>query len=119
RPNLSLPGKPRRPVDEASRCSEGRHGSGRRLQSGRARLSVQGCGMTETYRAIELRRFADGFRSGAEIVTLDRRPPAPGELLVRNLYCGVNGIFDTQIARNAVDYVKIALPTLTGVEALG
>lgn len=75
--------------------------------------------MTETYRAIELRRFADGFRSGAEIVTLDRRPPAPGELLVRNLYCGVNGIFDTQIARNAVDYVKIALPTLTGVEALG
>jgi NADPH-dependent curcumin reductase CurA len=38
---------------------------------------------------------------------------------VRNQWCGVNGIFDTQIARNAVDYVKIAPPTLTGVEAIG
>lgn len=72
-----------------------------------------------TYRAIELQRFADSFRDGAKIVAVDRRDPAPGELLVRNLYCGVNGIFDTQIARNAVDYVKIGLPTLTGVEALG
>jgi NADPH:quinone reductase-like Zn-dependent oxidoreductase len=31
----------------------------------------------------------------------------------------VNGIFDTQIARNAVHYVKISLPTFTGVEAIG
>ena len=75
--------------------------------------------MTRTYRAIQLQRFAESFRAGAEIATLDLRDPAPGELLVRNLYCGINGIFDTQIARNAVDYVKIGLPTLTGVEALG
>ena len=75
--------------------------------------------MSATYRAIQLQRFAESFRAGAEIITLDLRDPAPGELVVRNRYCGVNGIFDTQIARNAVDYVKIALPTLTGVEALG
>ncbi len=75
--------------------------------------------MTGTYRAIQLQRFADTFRAGAAIVDLERRQPRPGELLVQNLYAGVNGIFDTQIARNAVDYVKIALPTLTGVEALG
>lgn len=75
--------------------------------------------MSETYRAIELRRFADSFRAASDIVTLERREPQPGEVAVRNLYCGVNGIFDTQIARNAVDYVKINLPTLTGVEALG
>ncbi len=36
-----------------------------------------------------------------------------------NHWCGINGIFDTQIARNAVDYVSVALPTLTGVEAIG
>ncbi|HEX7872750.1 MAG TPA: zinc-binding dehydrogenase [Sphingobium sp.] len=75
--------------------------------------------MSRTYQAIQLQRFAEGFRAGAQIVTLDLRDPAPGELLVRNQYCGINGIFDTQIARNAVDYVKIGLPTLTGVEALG
>jgi NADPH-dependent curcumin reductase CurA len=72
-----------------------------------------------TYRAIQLQRFAESFRAGAAIVELDLRAPLAGELVVRNHYCGINGIFDTQIARNAVDYVKIGLPTLTGVEALG
>ncbi len=75
--------------------------------------------MRGTYRAIQLQQFAGSFREGARIVELEHRAPAPGEISVRNQFCGVNGIFDTQIARNAVDYVKIALPTLTGVEALG
>jgi hypothetical protein len=75
--------------------------------------------MTPTYRAIRLQHFAKSFREGSEIVDLPLTDPGPGEVRVRNLYCGVNGIFDTQIARNAVDYVKIALPTFTGVEALG
>jgi len=75
--------------------------------------------MSNTYRAIRLQRFAESFRDAAEIVTLDLTDPGPGQILVRNHYCGINGIFDTQIARNAVDYVKIGLPTLTGVEAMG
>jgi NADPH:quinone reductase-like Zn-dependent oxidoreductase len=70
-------------------------------------------------RAIRLERFADSFRAATEIVSLEARPPGPGELSVRNLWCGVNGIFDTQIARNAVDYVRIQPPVLTGVEAIG
>jgi len=75
--------------------------------------------MSGTYRAIQLQRFADSFREAAAIVDLPLRAPDAGELVVRNHYCGINGIFDTQIARNAVDYVKIGLPSLTGVEALG
>lgn len=75
--------------------------------------------MSDSYRAIQLTRFADRFRDGSEIVEMPLRDPAPGEILVRNQYCGINGIFDTQIARNAVDYVSVTLPTLTGVEALG
>lgn len=71
------------------------------------------------YQAIQLQRFADSFRAACEIVQLPQREPSGDEVRVRNLYCGINGIFDTQIARNSVDYVKIALPTLTGVEALG
>lgn len=73
----------------------------------------------QSYRAIRLERIAPSFREGAEIVTLPLTEPQRGEIRVRNLYCGVNGIFDTQIARNAVDYVRIALPTFTGVEAIG
>ncbi len=71
------------------------------------------------YRAIQLQRFAPTFRAAADIIELPLRSPGPGEIRVRNAWCGVNGIFDTQIARNAVDYVKIAPPTLTGVEAIG
>lgn len=73
----------------------------------------------ETYRAVRLERIAPSFREGCEIVDLPLRAPGPGEIQVRNRWCGVNGIFDTQIARNSVDYVKIAMPTLTGVEAIG
>jgi len=70
-------------------------------------------------RAIRLERFAESFRLATEIVALPERVPGPGEIAVRNLWCGVNGIFDTQIARNAVDYVSIALPSFSGVEAIG
>jgi NADPH-dependent curcumin reductase CurA len=70
-------------------------------------------------RAIQLTRFADSFRAATEIVDLPRRLPGIGEIAVKNRWCGVNGIFDTQIARNSVDYVKIALPAFAGVEAIG
>jgi NADPH-dependent curcumin reductase CurA len=72
-----------------------------------------------TYRAIRLERFAPSFRLATNIVALPHRAPGPGEIAVRNQWCGVNGIFDTQIARNAVRYVRIAPPVLTGVEAIG
>lgn len=75
--------------------------------------------MSDTYRAIRLEHFAKSFRAATEIVELPWRAPGPGEIAVRNRWCGVNGIFDTQIARNAVDYVTVKLPTFTGVEAAG
>ena len=75
--------------------------------------------MSGTYRAIRMERHAASFRAACEIVDLPMSEPGPGEIRVRNHWCGINAIFDTQIARNAVDYVKIGLPTFTGVEALG
>lgn len=75
--------------------------------------------MSRAYRAIRLDRFGTSFRDAAEIVEVEVAAPGPGEMTVRNRFCGINAIFDTQIARNAVDYVKISLPTFTGVEALG
>lgn len=73
----------------------------------------------QTYRAIRLEHHAASFRDGAAIRDFPLIAPGAGEIRVRNLWCGINAIFDTQIARNAVDYVKIALPCFTGVEALG
>lgn len=75
--------------------------------------------MTQTYRAIRLERFAPTFREAADIVHVPVSEPGPGEIRVRNRFCGINGIFDTQIARNAVDYVPVLPPSFTGVEALG
>ena len=71
------------------------------------------------YRVLQLGRHAESLRAAVDIVELPWREPGPGEIVVRNAWCGVNGIFDTQIARNAVDYVKVQLPTVMGVEAIG
>lgn len=71
------------------------------------------------YGAIRLERFAPSFREGSEIVQLPLTEPGPGEIRVRNRHCGINGIFDTQIARDSVGYVTVKLPTFTGVEAIG
>jgi NADPH-dependent curcumin reductase CurA len=71
------------------------------------------------YRAIQLERFAPSFRDAADMIILPIRAPQAGEILVRNTWCGVNAIFDTQIARNAVDYVTVAPPIITGVESIG
>lgn len=75
--------------------------------------------MSQTYKALQQVRFAQSFREAADIVDQPLRDPGPGEIRVRNHWCGVNGIFDTQIARNAVDYIRIPMPTWTGVEAIG
>jgi NADPH-dependent curcumin reductase CurA len=75
--------------------------------------------MSQTYRALELQQFARTLRDAAAIVDLPLRTPGPGEVAVRNTWAGVNGLFDVQIARNAVDYVKVGLPCAMGVEAVG
>ncbi len=72
-----------------------------------------------SYRAIQLARFEQSFRRATEIVRLPLRAPGPDEIQVRNRWCGINGIFDTQISRNAVDYVSLTLPCIMGVEAAG
>lgn len=75
--------------------------------------------MTDTYRAIEQYRFADNFAEAIRIVELPVATPGQGEIRVRNTWCGINGIFDRQLARGMVDYVTIKVPTFVGVEAVG
>lgn len=75
--------------------------------------------MSETYRAIEQYRIAESFAEAVRIVELPITPPGHGEIRVRNTWCGINGIFDRQLARGMVDYLNIAMPTFVGVEAVG
>ncbi len=75
--------------------------------------------MDTHYRALQLTRHARSLRQATEIVRMPWREPGPGEIAVRNGWCGINAIFDTQIARNAVDYVRVQLPAVMGVEAIG
>ena len=44
-----------------------------------------------TYRALEQYRFAESFRAATRIVDLPEPQPGPGEVLVRNAWCGING----------------------------
>ncbi|MDG5493687.1 zinc-binding dehydrogenase [Niveispirillum sp. BGYR6] len=75
--------------------------------------------MVTTSQVLRQSRFAPCFRDAVDLVAEPVRNPGPGEIRVRNHWCGVNGIFDTQIARNAVSYMPVSLPTYTGVEAIG
>jgi hypothetical protein len=72
-----------------------------------------------SHRFIELQRFAASFREAACIVQRPLSPPGPGEIAVRNLFVGINGLFDRSLARNAFSYVNITPPVGTGVEAIG
>ena len=43
----------------------------------------------KTYRAIRLTRIAPSFREACDIVELPSREPGPGEIRVRNRFCGI------------------------------
>lgn len=75
--------------------------------------------MTATYRAIYLERISDSFRGGTRIVTLPLAAPGADEIVVRNHWAGVNGIFDNNFARGKTGYMAADLPSFTGVEAAG
>jgi NADPH-dependent curcumin reductase CurA len=76
--------------------------------------------MTRTYRRWRIERFAKNFRDAAALVEAPVPTPAAGEILVRNRYAGVNGIFDHGLARNEVGYrTNLTPPLETGVESIG
>ena len=68
---------------------------------------------------ITLVRFGESFRSCTELRSEPLRALQPGELLIKNVYAGVNGIFDHNSARNKVSYMNVTLPMDMGVEAAG
>lgn len=71
------------------------------------------------YRRIVLQRFAERFTDAIEIVETPLTLPRTGEILVRNHWAGVNGVFDDRLARNRVDYMPVTPPVDIGIECVG
>lgn len=72
-----------------------------------------------SYRKLIAKQQSKDFRSAVEIVEVSIPDPAPGEILIRNKFAGVNGGFDTLICRGDVPYVNLTPPFDLGVEAVG
>jgi NADPH-dependent curcumin reductase CurA len=77
--------------------------------------------MTQTYTSRKLRalRFADTVRQGAEIIEEKITQISDNQILIRNRYAGINGLFDRAIIRNEVPYRFLEPPIDLGVEAIG
>ena len=50
-------------------------------------------------RLLQQQGFAASFREAVTLVDEAVPAPGPGEIRVRHQWCGVNGVFDTQIGR--------------------
>ena len=64
-------------------------------------------------------RLADSFSDAAELVSETVGEPGPGEVVIRQEWAGVNGLFDEALCRGDVPYLSTTLPRDLGVEAVG
>jgi NADPH-dependent curcumin reductase CurA len=75
--------------------------------------------MTHRYRKLVLRELTGSFRSATAVVETETERPGPGQVLVRNHWAGVNGVFDQNLCANRIRYVDVRPPFDMGIEAVG
>ena len=75
--------------------------------------------MTRRYRKLVLRELTGDFRSATAVVEAESERPGPGQVLVRNHWAGVNGVFDQNLCANRIRYVDVRPPFDLGIEAVG
>jgi NADPH-dependent curcumin reductase CurA len=73
----------------------------------------------KAYRKFILTQFGDDFRACTKIVDTPWQDPGPGQVVVKNMIAGVNGVYDFNMMRNAVSYIKFDVPTDLGIEVVG
>lgn len=66
-----------------------------------------------------LARHASSFRAAVDVETADIRAPREREVLVRNHWAGINGLFDTVCAAGTVPTRSVTVGNGLGVEATG
>lgn len=70
-------------------------------------------------RVLRLHAFAPSLREGSEIVTEPVPAPEAHQVVVRQHFAGVNGVFDNVYARGGIGYLDVTPPLDLGVEAVG
>jgi NADPH-dependent curcumin reductase CurA len=80
--------------------------------------------MTDTthptdYQKLIIRRITGDFRTSTQVVKEVWRAPQAGEVVIRNEFAGVNAIFDKNLCRNSVRYIKVDPPFDMGIESVG
>lgn len=66
-----------------------------------------------------IRKFSTSIREATEVVVNKVSTPGPNEVVIKNTFVGVNAIYDRELYRGAVAYIKINFPFVYGVEAVG
>jgi len=68
---------------------------------------------------IVIHELGPSFRDCTRIVEDTVADPGPGEVLVRNHFAGVNGVYDQMMCLDRVEHTRVTPPADTGVEAVG
>lgn len=74
--------------------------------------------MTQSRKLI-MTQYGEDFSACTKIVDAEIGEPGPGEVLIRNVYAGVNGVYDLNMVRDAVSYISYTPPTDLGIEVVG
>lgn len=68
---------------------------------------------------IVIHKLGESFRDCTHIVTEPLREPLADEVLIRNRFAGVNGVYDQMMCANKVEHTPVVPPADAGVEAIG
>lgn len=71
------------------------------------------------YQKLIIHELTGDFRSATRITSQPLELPGAGQVLVRNVYAGVNGIFDKQLCRQGIRYLTVVPPFDMGIESVG
>ena len=70
-------------------------------------------------RKIVIEQLGTSFRECTRVVAEPLRAPGTGEVLIRNRFAGVNGVYDQMMCANKVPHTPVVPPADAGVEAIG
>lgn len=74
--------------------------------------------MRENHRIV-IQSLGQSFGECTAIVESEVAEPAPGEVLIRNHFAGINGVYDQMMCLDRVEHTRVKPPADTGVEAIG
>lgn len=73
----------------------------------------------EENRKIVIQNLGEAFRGATSVVSGAIPEPGADDVVVRNSYAGVNGVYDQMMCLDRIDHTAINPPADTGVEACG